>query len=83
MKESVLSKLTLRQKQYLNFTGKYMRENGFSPSIQDYSDNFKTCVNSSVGILKALEAKGAIKSRAGVPRSIVILSDDCPYCKCK
>jgi len=63
--------LTKRQKQVLDFIKKYIKENGYSPSLQEVAERFKL---SSVGTahkhINNLKEKGYLEKIENRPRSI-------------
>ena len=76
MTESALPQLSKRQETVLEMIVRYVRENGYTPSMQDISDEcgFKSLGSVSYQ-LDQLEAAGAIRRDGGRARSIEILFD--------
>ena len=64
---------TVTQKQVLEFIRKYMKENGFSPSVIDIADNFEIHPNGAQMHLNAMEKKGMITRVPKKARTIQIV----------
>ena len=66
--------LTQRQKQVLTFLTTYLRENGYSPSMEEIATHFKMAsLNGVYKHLKALQERGFISRLSNQARSIQIL----------
>lgn len=76
MTESALPKLSKRQETVLEMIVRYVRENGYTPSMQDIADEcgFKSLGSVSYQ-LDQLEGAGAIRRDLGRARSIEVLFD--------
>ena len=67
--------LTRRQKEILTFLSTYLRENGYSPSMEEIATHFKMAsLNGVYKHLKALQERGFISRLSNQARSIQILN---------
>jgi len=67
---------TDKQGQYLAFILQYEKINGVAPAHADIQKYFKVTPPTVNQMIKTLENKGLIRKKAGVPRSIKILTDE-------
>ena len=69
--------LTSRQKAVFEYVKRYLKENGFWPSIREIQKEFQfKSTNAVMGHLRALEHKGVISRRPGQARAFKIESMD-------
>lgn len=69
----MISVITARQNQILEFIKKFFREHGFQPSLREIGGYFNIAPSSVLGHLKALEKKGFIRRLPLKPRCLEIL----------
>ena len=79
----MMSKLTEKQGQYLSYIFSYIKLNNRSPAEADIQRYFKVSPPTVHQMVVKLESIGAIKRKAGVPRSIQVLveSENIPALK--
>jgi|TARA_R100001163_G_C5063392_1_gene200680 repressor LexA len=66
--------LTKKQRKYLNFIKKYIKENGICPSYEEIKNGCDTKTKSAVFLtVNSLERRGWIKRLPGAARAIIIL----------
>lgn len=71
--------LTKRQKAVLTFLQDYLRERGYSPTLEEIADHFGLAsLNGVYKHLKALEERGFIRRLSNQARSIQLLEDTVP-----
>ena len=66
---------TRRQRDYLEFIGRYILRYGVSPAESDIARHFLVSAPSVNQMVQVLERRGFITRRPGVPRSIAIVDD--------
>jgi LexA DNA binding domain-containing protein len=69
---------TRRQRDYLEFIGRYVLRYGVSPAESDIARHFLVSAPSVNQMVRMLERRGFITRRPGVPRSITIVDDRKP-----
>jgi len=69
-----MKELTKRQTEILLFIEKYIKENGFSPSVREIAGYFKISAKGAYDHILALVKKGFITMQSGKPRTIRILA---------
>jgi repressor LexA len=68
-----MKELTRRQREILDFITRWVREEGFPPTLQEIASKFRfASVNAVRDHLRALERKGFLKRRAGASRSLTL-----------
>ena len=66
-------KLTTRQQTILDFMVKYIKENGYPPTVRDIASEFKMSSKGAYDHMLAIEKKGYIKRDPTKPRAIEIM----------
>ncbi len=67
-----MNKQTKRQTEILSYIARYIKLNGFSPTLKEIGDNFEITVKGASDHIRALEKKGLISQRKGLSRTIRI-----------